>query len=361
MEPQGTILPIYFVADESRSMASCTAELNDGLISLLSALQREPFTASKVRFSVIGFAEDAITYLELADLRYLPQMPTLRARGESTSFLAAFDQVGYRISVDVPALKSQGFLVNRPVVFFLTDGSPNWDEEWRSARGHLLAQRTAPNILAFGVGEADASMVAAVSTRPANFSFMSARGADTGYAITEFMGALTQSVIHSGQALASGEAALQIEMPTGFSLAVEVLDPLTTVQPGTISLGYIDNDVVGATADHVQFDWGGTNQATFLHKGFRGTAAWPNGHDAEVTLWDSKDDDKAMHFVIRGAAPTAGSSYPGGTDDYEVWWRLGWEIHELIRETSPGSDGSHSLSGDPVVRDAAIKPYIPSY
>jgi uncharacterized protein YegL len=63
MEPRGTVLPIYFFADESMSMAPCISQLNNGLTSLLAALQQEPFAASKVRLSVIGFAEDAIAYL----------------------------------------------------------------------------------------------------------------------------------------------------------------------------------------------------------------------------------------------------------------------------------------------------------
>ena len=40
MEPRGTILPVYFVADESASMAPHIGELNDGLLSLQDALQR---------------------------------------------------------------------------------------------------------------------------------------------------------------------------------------------------------------------------------------------------------------------------------------------------------------------------------
>ena len=45
MEPRGTVLPIYLVADESMSMSPCIGELNEGLTSLLSALQREPVAA----------------------------------------------------------------------------------------------------------------------------------------------------------------------------------------------------------------------------------------------------------------------------------------------------------------------------
>jgi uncharacterized protein YegL len=196
-------------------------ELNAGLASLQDALQRESFAAAKVRLSVIGFSETAFTYLEPADLRLLDMMPQLTAQG-LTSYASAFAQLAYRISVDIPSLKAQGYIVHRPAVFFLTDGLPNRNEDWRSARSKLLAQPAAPNILAFGIGDADAGTVCEVATKP-NFAFVAARGVDTGAAISEFITSLTQSVISSGHALAGGSAELQFEKPEGFTLAVDVV------------------------------------------------------------------------------------------------------------------------------------------
>jgi uncharacterized protein YegL len=213
VEPKGSILLVYFVADESGSMGRNIAELNDGLASLHDALQRESFAAARVRLSVIGFSETAFTYLD--------GMPELVAQ-TLTSYAAAFDQLAYRIGVDIPGLKAQGYTVHRPAVFFLTDGLPNGNEDWRSVRANLLAQPAAPNILAFGIGDADAATVSELATKP-NFAFVAARGVDTGAAISEFLTSLTQSVISSGQALASGSAELQFEKPEGFTLAVDVV------------------------------------------------------------------------------------------------------------------------------------------
>jgi uncharacterized protein YegL len=221
VEPRGSILLVYFVADESGSMGRNIGELNGGLASLHDALQRESFAAAKVRFSVIGFSDTAFTYLDPADLRLLAGMPALTAQG-MTSYAAAFDQLAYRISVDIPGLKAQGYTVHRPAVFFLTDGLPNGHEDWRAARSHLLAQPAAPNILAFGIGDADAAIVCELATKP-NFAFVAARGVDTGAAISEFVTSLTQSVISSGRALAAGSAGLQFEKPEGFTLAVDVV------------------------------------------------------------------------------------------------------------------------------------------
>jgi uncharacterized protein YegL len=222
VEPRGKILPIYFVADESGSMGRHIGELNKGLLSLQDALQRESSAAAKVRFSVIGFSDDAFTYLEPADLRTAPQLPELSAHG-STSYCAAFEQLAYRISVDLPRLKGHGFSVYRPVVFFLTDGAPTDREDWRAVRARLLDQPAAPNILSFGIGEADPAVVGEIATKQ-EFALVADRHMDTGAAITEFLTSLTQSVISSGNAVASGSAELQFDKPEGFTLAVDLIE-----------------------------------------------------------------------------------------------------------------------------------------
>ena len=221
MEPLGTLLPVYFVADESASMGPHIGELNHGLLSLQDAMQRDSFAAAKVRFSVIGFSDGAFTYLEPADLRSAPQLPELTAQG-GTSYCAAFEELAYRISVDMPRLKGHGFGVHRPVVFFLTDGAPTDRQDWRAVRTRLLSQPAAPNILSFGIGEADPAVVGEIATK-AEFALVADRRMDTGAAITEFLTSLTQSVISSGNAVASGSAELQFDRPEGFTLAVDLI------------------------------------------------------------------------------------------------------------------------------------------
>jgi uncharacterized protein YegL len=60
VEPKGSILLVYFVADESGSMGRNIDELNEGLASLHDSLQRESFAAAKIRLSVIGFSDTAV-------------------------------------------------------------------------------------------------------------------------------------------------------------------------------------------------------------------------------------------------------------------------------------------------------------
>ncbi|WP_203217767.1 vWA domain-containing protein [Nocardia terpenica] len=218
-EPKATILPVYFVADESYSMADDIEDLNSGLASLLDALHLASMAAAKVRFCVVGFSDTAVCHLEPTDLRNIDEMPRLTARG-STSFAAAFAALTARIPADIVELKADGYLVNRPAVFFLTDGAPNSGDPWQAARTRLTEFAAHPNILAFGIGQANAEVIRQVATSP-RFAFITATGTDTGAAISTFITALTQSVINSGQALASGHTSLQIQKPDNF-LSLEV-------------------------------------------------------------------------------------------------------------------------------------------
>ena len=137
--PEGNVLPVYFVADESASMAPVIGELNSGLETLLDTMQGASMAAAKVRFSVIGFSATARSYLEPADVREIESMPVLHAEG-GTSFAAAFRHLFDRIPGDVSTLKNAGYIVYRPVVSSLrtarlnmgTGGKRNWLRSPRS-------------------------------------------------------------------------------------------------------------------------------------------------------------------------------------------------------------------------------------
>ncbi len=222
-EPKANVLPIYFVADESGSMANLVGELNSGLASLLDAMQTETMAAAKIRFCVIGFSDDTIPHLPLSDFRQLERMPALRSRG-GTSYAAAFQALRRQIPADVAKLKQEGYLVNRPAVFFLSDGYPNPGENWQAPLASLKDSefRERPNIISFGLGGADPKVILSVASKP-EFAYQAAVGSDTGKAIATFCEALTQSVVNSGQALAGGAAELQVERPEGFKMAVDLI------------------------------------------------------------------------------------------------------------------------------------------
>ena len=56
----GQVLPMYFVGDESHSMAGDPiAAVNQGLIDLRDEVAKHPLIGKKVRFGIITFAETA--------------------------------------------------------------------------------------------------------------------------------------------------------------------------------------------------------------------------------------------------------------------------------------------------------------
>lgn len=213
-ESLGTLLPFYFVADESGSMAPNVDEINSALDDLLGALHEQPFAASKVRFAILGFDHQARLYLPPTDLRDLNQLPQLTSGG-ATAYSSVFDLLAAQIPYDVAQLKDQGYNVTRPAVYFLTDGLPTDEPDWRSARDRLLSIRERPNMLAFGIGDAEADVVREVATEP-QYAFIVREGTDVASALVEFFGALTQSIIHSGQNVAAGHNKLEIEKPSNF-------------------------------------------------------------------------------------------------------------------------------------------------
>jgi uncharacterized protein YegL len=222
-ENRGQLLPVYILADESASMRSYEAELNDGLTSLNETLRSEPMIAAKIRLSIIGFSDKVAARMVLADLRSLETVPHLTIQG-STNYRAAFEDLLKRIPSDVSTLKQAGFSVHRPAVFFLSDGQPD-DGRWRDPHRRLtdrLVTSAAPNIIAFGIGAVQRQTILEVATQP-TFAFVAVPGTDIGRAISKFFVALTASVIQSGQSLASTAPQLVVEQPEGFRLVIDTV------------------------------------------------------------------------------------------------------------------------------------------
>jgi uncharacterized protein YegL len=115
--------------------------------------------AEKVRVSLIEFSDDARTAIPLSDVSDVTRMPTLVAGG-ATNYSAAFSLVRQVIPKDVANLKSEGFMVYRPVMFFVTDGSPT-DQSWQTALEKLRPPefQQGPTIIAIGFGSADPAII----------------------------------------------------------------------------------------------------------------------------------------------------------------------------------------------------------
>ncbi|MEV6523116.1 VWA domain-containing protein [Longispora sp. NPDC051575] len=211
------ILPFYVVCDESYSMEPYIDSLNQGLTELHKAIGVDAIVADKTRFCLIGFSGTADVLLPLSDLSEVTELNGLTAKS-ATSYARAFELVRDVIDRDVAALKRDGNLVYRPAVFFLSDGQPTDDTPWEPAYRRLVDQtwKFHPNIIAFGIGDADPDTIRRIGTLK---SFMSDEGISPGLALHEFARALTKSIVRSGTALGNeNEVTLQLpEKIPGFT------------------------------------------------------------------------------------------------------------------------------------------------
>jgi uncharacterized protein YegL len=215
----GQVLPMYFVGDESHSMVGAPiAAVNRGLLDLRDEVAKHPLIGKKVRFGIITFADTAETRLELSELSEDIVLPTLSTRGRGTSYASALEALRQSIPADIALLKSSGYQVHRPSVFFLSDGQPTEDEEkWRTRLEELKEPgfRERPNILAFGVGDADPKVIQQLATSP-RYGFMMTEGASTAGAIAEFAASMLNSMVASAERLDRGEQTIEFEKPEGF-------------------------------------------------------------------------------------------------------------------------------------------------
>jgi uncharacterized protein YegL len=189
------ILPLYVVCDQSYSMADHLDALNDGLAQLHAAVGSDPVVAEKTRFCLIGFSGRAEVLQPLcrpSDVVGLIDLTTHAA----TSFGEAFTLLRKTIEEDVEALKAQSNQVYRPAVFFLSDGHPTDPTTWPAAYERLVDPNwpARPNIIAFGIGDADAATIGRIGTFQA---FMSQGGTTPAAALHGFARALTTSVVRS--------------------------------------------------------------------------------------------------------------------------------------------------------------------
>ena len=215
----GQVLPIYFVGDESHSMAGAPiAAVNQGLLDLRDEVAKHPLIGKKVRFGVITFADTAETRLELSELSEELILPALSPRGRGTSYASALEALRHTIPGDVALLKSSGYQVHRPSVFFLSDGQPTEKEEkWRARLDELkdAGFKERPNILAFGVGDAEPKVIQQLASTP-RYAFMMSDGVSTAGAISEFAASMLGSMVSSAERLERGEQTIEFEKPEGF-------------------------------------------------------------------------------------------------------------------------------------------------
>lgn len=118
----------YVVCDRSFSMLGEPMRvLNDELKSLISFIASDPGVNDRCRVSVSAFSTSAERLVPLSSASDVQLIPEIEANGV-TNYGKAFAHLSSIVAEDHKALESSHRLL-RPVVFFMTDGSPT-DELW---------------------------------------------------------------------------------------------------------------------------------------------------------------------------------------------------------------------------------------
>lgn len=161
-----TTIPVYLVVDASSSLASDIQTVNEGVRSLFETILIDPLLTRSVRVSVIQFGSDAREVMTLSDIQEIASYPVIEASG-ATNYGAAFRLVRRVIPRDLAAMRAAGERVYRPIMVFITDGSPT-DLDWREALHELQSPefRERPTIVAFGIGSVDPSVLREIGSAP---------------------------------------------------------------------------------------------------------------------------------------------------------------------------------------------------
>lgn len=188
------VIPFYIVCDESASMeiSGGIAAINEALPDLYLAIAADPLVSDKSRLGILAFSDDAQVTLPLTYVPGLDALPGVEGR-RTTNYGSAFRLLRSTINRDVARLKKERLRVNRPVVFFISDGAPS-DDDWDVACRELQSDRYAPNILCYGVGDANAEVLAKVATIGC---FIAEKAVQPGAVLREILRSVTNSIVSS--------------------------------------------------------------------------------------------------------------------------------------------------------------------
>jgi uncharacterized protein YegL len=126
-----TVLPFYIVVDASGSMeGSKIQSVNEALEEMRLKVTTDPFLSSIAWIGIITFSDDAEELIELGDLSRFTSIPEIEVVA-NTNYGEVFDFLRTTIDNDIERLRSDGIKAHRPLVFFLSDGQPsfeNWEQ-----------------------------------------------------------------------------------------------------------------------------------------------------------------------------------------------------------------------------------------
>ena len=191
------ILAFYIVCDKSSSMAGDPIDIvNDSLVAMHRTIISDPIVADKCWMGVISFSSQATIELPLSPPHQVTSMPHIHAEG-ITNYGRAFSLVKSQIDNDLPRL-SQSYRPLRPVVFFLTDGSPSDSTTWVNEFQLLVdaGEVYAPTVVVFPVGQVEEKTLKEFTQVPTGITPQILR-LDSAVSVTEALSQAIQSITSS--------------------------------------------------------------------------------------------------------------------------------------------------------------------
>lgn len=145
-------LPVYLLIDTSGSMrGEAIQAVNVGLQALLSALRQDPYSLESVHLSIITFDLEAKELFPLTPLDEV-QIPEITVPSSGATFLgAALELLAHRVDKDVMRSTPDQKGDWRPLLFVMTDGSPN-DTQAYNEMTVAIKERNFGNIVVCAAG-----------------------------------------------------------------------------------------------------------------------------------------------------------------------------------------------------------------
>jgi len=211
-------LPIYLVLDTSGSMTGePIGAVENGIQTIMAALQSQPQSLEIVYISVITFSDSARQVVPLASIsQFTPPQLTANgctALGEALALVA--DCAAREVRKNSPEDKGDW----KPMVFILTDGVPtDTDEELTAGIEAFKKCKWGTVVACAAGGDADEKVLKRITENVVGLSTMDSES------IKAFFQWVSQSITSNSQSVGAGNAQLS---------AIEQLAPL----PPEITLG----------------------------------------------------------------------------------------------------------------------------
>lgn len=159
------VVPCYLVYDLSLSMTDHIDHLNADLREFRGAVHTDPSIGDRIRCCVIGFADTPRVLQSLHPVDMLTELPE-PGYCVGTNYGPVFTHLRDAIDRDVRQLTAHRLGVGRPIVLFVSDGQPTDPVTWPAAFAALTDPNWSdkPNVIAFGIGDADQGTLARIGT-----------------------------------------------------------------------------------------------------------------------------------------------------------------------------------------------------